>query len=158
MSLVIRDADPAGPECTALLNLAAAEVGALYGRPDSERFPLRDPPLAAGQTRLLVWAGDEAVAMAGLHPLQDGVLELRRMFVRADWRGRGVAQALMGTLAQRARDQGASRIWLETGDRQLAAHRLYERLGFAPIAPFGPHADDPSSRFYGLDLNPPAAP
>lgn len=152
MSFKIRDADPTGLECTALLALAAAEVGALYGRPDAERFEPRDPPLAAGQTRLLLWADGLPVAMAGLHPLQDGVLELRRLFVRADWRGRGIAQALLDALSRRALDQGATQIWLETGDRQLAAHRLYERLGFTPIAPFGPHADDPTSRFYGLRL------
>lgn len=156
MNFRSEDADPNGPECTALLNLAAQEVARIYGRPDPERMPMRDPPLSAGQVRLLVREAGEAVAMAGLHPLQDGVLELRRMFVRADWRGRGVAQALLDALMRRAQELGAAQIWLETGDRQLAAHRLYRRYGFDPIAPFGPHAADPTSLFLGIKVPSPA--
>ena len=41
---------------------------------------------------------------------------------------------------------------LETGIHQQAAIRLYERLGFRRIPPFGPYTDDPLSRCYEKSL------
>ncbi len=150
---VLRDADPSGPAATALLALAAREVWALYDDPQAQTRPTpQDPPLAAGAHHLLAWVDDEAVGGAGLRPLQDGVLELRRVVVRPAWRGRGVADDLVRALLHRARQAGAQAVWLETGERQHAALRLYTRLGFRPIAPFAEHGSDPTSRCLGLRL------
>ena len=150
---VLRDADPSGPAATALLALAAREIWALYDDPQALTRPTpQDPPLAPGAQHLLAWVDGEAVGGAGLRPLHAGVLELRRVFVRPAWRGRGLADDLVRALLDRARQAGAQAVWLETGERQHAALRLYTRLGFRPIASFADHADDPTSRCLGLRL------
>ena len=63
--------------------------------------------------------------------------EVKRMFVRPAWRGRGVAQALLQRVEGLARGAGLAWLRLETGIHQPAAVRLYERAGFKPRAAFG---------------------
>lgn len=60
---------------------------------------------------------------------------LRKMFVSSTVRGKehGVAARLLETLIGHARTEGLSEIILGTTDRFLAAHRFYEKNGFAEI-------------------------
>ena len=74
--------------------------------------------------------------------------ELKRMYVRPQFRGLGLAKAMLTHLAEYARDRGIGLLRLETGIHQHAAIGLYEREGFRPIPPFGEYKDDPLSRFY----------
>jgi len=67
----------------------------------------------------------------------DGLAEVKRMYVRPDARGRGVARAMLARLEDEARGRGVTRLVLETGDVQHAAIRLYERAGFTRCAAFG---------------------
>ena len=74
--------------------------------------------------------------------------ELKRMYVRPQLRGLGMAKALLTHLAEHVRARGVGLLRLETGIHQHAAIGLYEREGFRPIPPFGEYKDDPLSRFY----------
>jgi putative acetyltransferase len=66
--------------------------------------------------------------------------EVKRMYVRDVARGRGVAQALLARIEEEARDARFALIRLETGMRQMAALRFYQRAGFQPCAAFGAYA------------------
>ncbi|MDL4771547.1 GNAT family N-acetyltransferase [Actinomadura xylanilytica] len=66
-------------------------------------------------------------------------LELKRMYVDPGHRGHGVSSALLAAADEAARDLGAARIVLQTGDRQPEAVRLYERAGYTPIPVFPPY-------------------
>jgi putative acetyltransferase len=66
--------------------------------------------------------------------------EVKRMYVRDAARGRGVAQALLVRIEQAACDAGFSLLRLETGARQIAALRFYQRAGFQICAAFGAYA------------------
>ena len=66
--------------------------------------------------------------------------EVKRMYVRDVARGRGVAQALLGRIEEEARGAGFVLLKLETGVRQVAALRFYQRAGFQPCAAFGAYA------------------
>ncbi|KAM9063776.1 N-acetyltransferase 8 [Sarcophilus harrisii] len=57
-------------------------------------------------------------------------LELFRLSVRSDLRGRGMARTLVQTVLQFARDQGFDGVVLETSSANHPAHRLYESAGF----------------------------
>jgi ribosomal protein S18 acetylase RimI-like enzyme len=57
-------------------------------------------------------------------------MDVRMLGVSAEARGKGVGQALMQHCIDVARDRGARRLVLHTGDQMVNAHRLYERLGF----------------------------
>jgi GNAT superfamily N-acetyltransferase len=69
----------------------------------------------------------------------EGELELKRMYVTPDHRGSGVSTALLAAVEEAARTLGASRIILQTGDRQPDAVRLYEREGWTRIPIFPPY-------------------
>jgi len=66
--------------------------------------------------------------------------EVKRMYVRDVARGRGVAQALLARIETEARKAGLDLLRLETGNRQVAALRLYARAEFQLCAAFGAYA------------------
>ena len=66
--------------------------------------------------------------------------EIKRMFVRPESRGTGVAEAIMEMLSVEASDAGLSLLRLETGTRQSAAIHFYRRCGFQPCPAFEPYS------------------
>ena len=74
--------------------------------------------------------------------------EIKRMYVRPPFRGFGFGKMLLKHLADYARAQGVGLLRLETGIHQAAAIRLYERMGFQRIPPFGAYVEDPLSLCY----------
>jgi len=74
--------------------------------------------------------------------------EVKRMYVRPQFRGLGCGTLMLNHLAAYARQQGVEVLRLETGICQLAAISLYERFGFQRIPPFGTYKEDPLSVFF----------
>lgn len=150
--LLMAAADPLDPAALALLHEAALEARALYPELIPADAPL--PTNAPAQPRsvyLLAWRGRQAVACGALRPLEHGeptLGELRRMFVRASARRQGIARALLQRLEREALALGYGALRLETGYRQLAAIGLYVAQGYQPIAPYGPHVGDATSRCF----------
>jgi GNAT superfamily N-acetyltransferase len=60
---------------------------------------------------------------------------LRKMFVRSDSRGSGVARLLLDNAMTWARDHGFVAIYLGTNSKFHAAQRFYTKHGFAPVSP-----------------------
>ena|ERR1700686_4722511 len=56
--------------------------------------------------------------------------EIKRMYVREKFRGQGIAQCLLETADEFAREAGYAWIYLDTTNEMLAAAKLYERNGF----------------------------
>jgi GNAT superfamily N-acetyltransferase len=69
----------------------------------------------------------------------DDELEIKRMYVVPGSRGSGVADELLASMEQVARDEGAGRVVIHTGDRQHAALRFYDRHGYTPIPVYPPY-------------------
>jgi putative acetyltransferase len=84
----------------------------------------------------------EALGCAGVAVYRD-FAEVKRMYVRPEARGQGIADALMDRLAEVARDFGIAVLKLETGDKQQAAIRFYARNGFSSCADFEPYSSMP---------------
>lgn len=76
---------------------------------------------------------------------------LSTSYVRPEFRGRKYGELLVDHLAGHGAS-GVTLLRLETGIHQQAAIRLYERLGFRRIPPFGPYTEDPLSRCYEKSL------
>ena len=74
--------------------------------------------------------------------------EIKRMYIRPQFRGLGFAKLMLDHLTDYARSRGIAILRLETGIAQREAIGLYERAGFQLIAPFGEYKPDPLSRFY----------
>lgn len=69
--------------------------------------------------------------------------EVKRMYVRSESRGRGVADAIIGRLMDEALAAGLTVMRLETGSAQHAAIRFYRRHGFEECEAFEPYSSMP---------------
>ena len=105
---------------------------ALYANPDVALFIARE----AG-----VVLGCGAYRLAG-----DGSAEVKSMFVLPEARGRGIGRAILHAIETALRGR-VTTLRLETGIKQDAALRLYEKAGFHRRGPFGSSRDDPLSVF-----------
>lgn len=88
----------------------------------------------------------EAVGCGALVRTRPGECELKRMFVAATHRGRGLGRRILRALEAIAGEEKRV-IRLETGVKQVEAIALYKSAGFVEIAPFGSYAPDPLSVF-----------
>ena len=96
---------------------------------------------------LLRWNGTPAsCGGVKLFGLEYG--EIKRMYVRPQFRGSGFGKMMLRHLADYARIRGIGLLRLETGIHQHEAIGLYEQMGFHRIPPFGAYTDDPLSLFY----------
>jgi putative acetyltransferase len=98
--------------------------------------------LARAVTVVVARDGTEAVGMGALVERGDGTAELKRMFVRADHRSRGLASGILTALEERAIERAVALMQLETGPLQLEAIALYERRGYRVIPNFGQYVGD----------------
>jgi putative acetyltransferase len=73
--------------------------------------------------------------------------EIKRMYVRPQSRGKGVARQLIEFLEQKASEQGCHTFMLETGPDNPEALQLYQRLGYQLRGAFGDYPDHPLSVF-----------
>lgn len=79
--------------------------------------------------------------------------ELKRMFVRPQFRGFGLGKLMLAHMAQYARERGVTVLRLETGVYQTEAIGLYERDGFTRVGPFGDYIATPMNVFFEKRLN-----
>ncbi len=86
------------------------------------------------------------VCCGGIKRLDDQICEIKKMFVVPEWRGRGVARALLHELEADARRLGYETARLDTGPRQSSARGLYQSEGYAEIEDFN---DNPVACFWG---------
>lgn len=144
--LVIEQVDPQGAAALGLLRQAAIEARELYPElhEANAAWPGNRPTPDRG-VYLVGFLDGSPVACGALRPIDAQATEIRRMFVAAGSRRQGFAKAILSTLEEYAGTFGFSVLRLETGNRQHAAIALYESYGFRRIAPFGEHANDPTS-------------
>ncbi|MCC5947976.1 MAG: GNAT family N-acetyltransferase [Nitriliruptoraceae bacterium] len=76
--------------------------------------------------------GPGIAATVGCGPVVEGTAELKRLYVTAEARGRGLGTQLVARVEQHAAARGAVRIELWSDTRFLDAHRLYTRCGYEP--------------------------
>jgi putative acetyltransferase len=79
--------------------------------------------------------------------------EVKRMYVRPEFRGLGLGRQMLKRLTDHSRENGITVVRLETGIYQTEALGLYESYGFARIPPFGEYWDDPVSLCYEMRLD-----
>jgi len=85
----------------------------------------------------LARVGGDLAGVVGLRPLDEGVCELKRLWVRPAFRGRDLGRRLTETALAAARAAGYRSMRLDTiGGLMREARELYESLGFRETAPY----------------------
>lgn len=151
MDVALREVPYDADVATLLTEDVQQEYVDRYGSRDAS--PVDPAEFAAPDGVFLVAEVDGVpIGCAGLRRHGDGVVEIKRMFVRTAHRRKGYARQLLTELESRARSQGFRRVVLETGLPQPEALALYPSAGYEPVPGFGHYAGDPLSRCFGKDL------
>jgi GrpB-like predicted nucleotidyltransferase (UPF0157 family)/GNAT superfamily N-acetyltransferase len=144
--IAIQPEAPDTPEAQALIAELTAEMAPLYAPENTYGYSVEKLIRQGVAFFVIRWDG-EAVGCGGVQ-IFDGYAELKRMYVRPHFRGRGLSAQLLAKLAHHARGQGITILRLETGVHQHAAIRFYEREGFYPIPVFGDYQPSDENVFY----------
>lgn len=136
--------DPASPTATELLRLFKQDV--------NERYPdelVRDIDIqdfvSAGGVFMVLYIDDVVAGCSAFYPLNKQSVELKRMYVKPPYRGKGMSRHMLAQLEDVARKQGFESMKLETGRRQPESIGLYLSEAYHEIEPFGHYENDPNS-------------
>ena len=143
---MIQRFDILSPPARTLIAALNAELTSRYPEAGANHFRLDPDEVADGQGAFLIASrAAKLVGCGAIRRIEARTGQIKRMYVSPEERGRGLGRALLEALETEARGLGISRLVLETGVRQPEAIALYERAGFATIAPFGEYVDSPLS-------------
>lgn len=89
---------------------------------------------------IVAYENDEPVGCGAIKQFDDHTMEVKRMFVPLDKRGRGIATKILLELEMWCREMGFSRCLLETGEKQPEAIQLYKKNHYKIIPNYGQYA------------------
>ena len=152
-SLTIERADLSADIVQALIGELNADIAARYPNDTDNYFILTEEDVRPDNGGFFVAFLDGVPAGCGAcRTLEDGTVELKRMYSRPAARGNGLGAALVSHLCGVARDLGRPRVVLETGPEQPEAIHVYKKAGFTPIPHFGQYVGSVTSVCFELLL------
>ena len=103
---------------------------------DDELAALPGKYARPGGVVLIAWDGAEAAGAVAYRMFEPGVCEMKRLYIRPAFRGRGLGRELAEELIEDARAHGYRTMLLDTLASMASARALYRDLGFAPVEPY----------------------
>lgn len=94
---------------------------------------------------VLAYEKDIPIGCASFKFYNEKTAEVKRFFVKKDYRGKGISKRLMKLLEDRAREKGYKKFILETGEALTEAMALYYKVGFKVIENYGEYKCMPKS-------------
>lgn len=90
---------------------------------------------------VVAYDDDIPVGSASFKKYDDECAEVKRVFVKKEYRGRGISKDLMNALEERARENGFKYFILESGEPLVSAMALYRKIGYKVIPNYGQYID-----------------
>jgi GNAT superfamily N-acetyltransferase len=136
LALVMEASDT--PVSVELQRAYFADIASRYPGWSPDLIPSADPaevapPLGAW---VVAYLDGEPAGCGGVKRLDDTSAELKRIYLAASARGRGLGRRLLEQLEQHARELGYERLRLDTGDLQPEALGLFRSAGYEHIADY----------------------
>ena len=97
------------------------------------------------KTVVIAYDDDQCVGCGALRQYEDGAVEIKRMYVLPDLRGKGIASKILAELEKWALELDYKKCILETGVNQVEALGLYPKLGYHVIPNYGKYNGQKSS-------------
>ena len=85
---------------------------------------------------IIAYVGGKAAGCVGIKYFTDDICELKRLYVRPEYRGSGLGQVFCEKMIELARERGYKKLYLDTLPGLESAVRLYRRVGFYEIAKY----------------------
>ena len=73
---------------------------------------------------------EEIIGMGAIRKLKEGIGEIKRMYIKPEYRGKGLGREMLQLLLSKGKEYGFSEIYLETGAFMKTAQGLYRSMGF----------------------------
>lgn len=127
----------------ALISLLDAELNERYGIVQKQNDVYNQVEFI--DTVALGYIGDVPVACGCFKIFNGNAVEIKRMFVKTEMRGSGIAKDVLLELEKWAIDMNFSEALLETGVKQPEAIRFYSKLGYSRIENYGPYIGNTNS-------------
>lgn len=86
---------------------------------------------------VVCYVDGQAVGCGAFKPYDEKTVEIKRMFVKPEYRGKGIGLIILKELEQWAASLNYPATILETGKKQPEAIRLYQKAGYRLIENFG---------------------
>jgi putative acetyltransferase len=150
-SITLLPVSPDAPEASALIAELDAYLGPLY--PAESQHGLSVRRLIDEKVAFFILRVDgKPAGCGGIKFYGEEYAEVKRVYVRPKFRGRGLSRRIMDHLEQIVKARGLRILRLETGVHQPEAIGLYEKLGFRRIGPFGEYQAHPLNLFFEKEL------
>ncbi|MCU0345330.1 MAG: GNAT family N-acetyltransferase [Saprospiraceae bacterium] len=119
---------------------------------DEHAFYAQYNKIAALQNVVVALDGNTPIGCGAFKPFDESTVEVKRMYVLPEWRGKGVAPQVLNQLENWAAELGYGRCVLETGLRMPDAVAFYTKNGYARIENFGQYAGVENSVCFEKEL------
>ncbi len=148
------DLNPHDPEVVNVFSDIDRLINSLYPVATAQSLSVEE--LAEPNVYAIGLKNEDGIVACGAIVMQEGnppYGEIRRLYVKPSYRGKGLSRRIMQILLHHAGEQQIPLIRLETGPKQTESISLYENLGFNRCGPFGNYCENPQSLFMELGLN-----
>lgn len=127
-----------------LVNLLDVELQARYG--EAQAYYDQFNSLNVIPYVVVAYLNGQLAGCGAIKPFDKHKMEIKRVYVKQDQRGKGIAQTLLAELEKWATELNYKACVLETGDLQHEAIALYkDKLGYEVIPNYGQYAGMESS-------------
>lgn len=144
-TISISEVQPDAPEAIAIMRELDAHLWTHPYPPQSRHAFSVDKMVREAVVFFLTHYEGKLAGCGGIKIYDGEYGEVKRMFVRPEFRGKGLGKAMLAHLAEYTRGKGLHLLRLETGIYEVEAIGLYSGFGFERRAPFGEYVEDPLS-------------
>ncbi|WP_209391448.1 GNAT family N-acetyltransferase [Chryseobacterium sp. RR2-3-20] len=102
---------------------------------------------------VVAYDSDQPVGCGAMKEYEEGIMEIKRMFVPIEKRGKGIAGKILTELQVWAKELGYKKCVLETGDKMIEAISLYKKNNFCIIKNYGQYAEVENSVCFEKVIN-----
>lgn len=136
-SLLRTDSNDEGfKELVRLLDLELKEIDG-----DDHLFFAQFNKIAEIKNVVVAYYDNRAIGCGAIKPFAGDTMEVKRMYVAEEFRGKAIAFSILKELETWATALGYSKTILETGKKQVAAVKLYQKSGYSVIPNYGQYAE-----------------
>ncbi|MFT6883436.1 MAG: putative acetyltransferase [Marinoscillum sp.] len=139
MDFSIIKTDSSNSDFVALVALLNAELAIRDGEEDHAFYDQFNKITSVKHCAVL-YSDEVAVGCGALKAFDDNTAEVKRMFVKLEQRGKGLAVTILTELETWAKELGFGKCILETGFKQPEAIALYKKCGYQVIENYGQYA------------------